>query len=609
MQKEELFKDKYEDQELAELIDHADDKEYLDLNIDKLLGIVKIVDDKTSTSTDISDDDVSMEAKVNAYNAKIVDEAVKKAKEKGEVIEDTSTIAGQISYEDVLRQQNMSKDIFTNRDITRSAVRKFFDEDYYVRIFSQIFEHVRPSMPSFVRDVTRYTTSLKIEDPVERLKAYLKYAKAIKQRGKGDYTLAREIEKDLLKSIENEPKLYDLKTKDGLYNHILFTNKVFVFSEMLNDDLEFKKQFMESNPNEFYTFSVANVIIENELYYLSKDIGMVTGLHTPEKELQSKGLIETYLNQNAIEDIYDDNAQTNNSTLSFTRAYLASTYENTPNYKLNLNVGAYGLDYTKDDNEFEYFGDMDVDDIYENLLPITPPNSLEFNCANKTQQDVALVHGFKMLENYVVTLDGSDFIQTIGEKNKTKDFLLQSVYIGNKSVYDLAKEHLEASDDKNKDFKTLAASYFIKALNNPEQTISLVTYKMGDKGLTNSVVTLEKNYDKLINSCKKSHGLWDKIKHIFVKYPEEKMVEKYEKTKAKYEQSFARTEILNDFNEKHKDQISEFNKPFEALLQKNKEDKQVIKNIEINEGKDIKEVKEVAGDNIIKENGMSEKEL
>ncbi len=589
MQKEELIKEKYEDEELAELIEKADDEQFLELNIDKLIGIVNIANKKVSSTTDILDDDERMETKVKEYNDKNDD--------------------AQISYEDVLKTQKMSNDIFANRDITRADVRRYLEEQYYIKTFSNIFQNVRPLIPSFVRDVSRYVSSLQIEDPVSRLKAFLKYAKAIKQREKGDYTIAREIEKNLLKAVESGYKVGDIKAKDGLYNHMIFANKVFVFSEMLNDDKEFKKQYKESNPKDFYTFSVTNIIIENQLYLLSKEIGIVTGLHTEDNELQSKGAIGGYAELAYKDDIRDDDVKINNSVFSLTRAYLKSISAGDYSTKLDLNVAAYGLDYTKDNNKFEYFGDMDIDDIYDSMMKAVYPEGMGIDVANKTQLDEAVVHGQKILTNYVNTLDGAPFIKEIANKDETKDFIYQSIYVGDKSIYDLAKEHMKETNADDKDFEILASSYFVKALNDPKQTISLVTYKMDDKGLTNSVITLEKNYDKLIDNCKKSHGFFDKFMHIFNKYPEEKMVETYAKTKAKYEQSFARTDILNDFNEKHKDQISKFNKPFIAALEKKQDDKQVIKNIEINEVKEIKEVKEVANDNIVKENGMGEKEL
>ena len=507
--------------------------------------------------------------------------------------------------------------MFKNPEALKEAATRYFIQIGYARQIRDIIEDAFEQIAPINRDLAKYFITLQGTDNKEKLVNALKYIHAVQKRGEGIklsdnkpeaeakkiqdeyFSESREILDSLIDSFTKEKCTYNLEDASDLYDYFAHAAKSFIIGEFFDYDKAYVKKLKETDPKLFYNTRELATIYETMQSDQADDMAEAAGIYSKYGDLQMKGRKVICTIEN-VTNLLDPTTSVKRNKYTLLEAFAKASFTNAKESYLNLDMSCYGVHGKGNNLKYKkLFQDKSVDDLANILLNMDP--SEEYDLENLDNNTYAMTAAHNVLNDYRGILEQTDLIKDIYSasgitaKKDSVNFIYNSIYVNDKSLMDLVEEH----GGKNLDIDhttALAAVIFAKAINDPLKVISLVSLKLNDNNVvTPSVITLEKNYDRLNERCAEHTG-FEKFLHFFgVKYQEEKLLEQHQSFKAQFSFTKNRETILSTYEAKTEELFTKFNVELTLNNKTELESLNKAKNIEVlelNEDKKIEELDE-----------------
>lgn len=596
------------------VLNHVNNSE-VEINQNNKKVNVKLFEKATSISKNFMDNEITLEnvlkgiSNVKLYNDEDLNKFVEGVEKEYRIIDQTHDVN--------LYFTPSQSSLFTNNEVLKNAYNNIIEETNHAYILSD-FLCSNPNLKfdkSVERDLTAYYASLKGYPLKERIIKSLMYVDAVTKRNSkenNDIEPSRKIQRELIETMLNRNVVNDFTNESNIYSIYENTNLSIVLSEMIDADKEVVNDLKKENPNKYYKLmdKLHSLDAINQAY--NRDV--VSSLGYASKFVVPSGI------QSLSEGAFDTSSlEVSRNALAFSLVLNNAKFTKANSVDLNFDLSMYGMHETNK-NTMANLSNKSIDDMVDMLYKKSSDfgDVMSFEPLNTKPEELALLSCEKMFAE-IARSNKSEFnMPFIGyEKIDTEDptmqesklieFYLNSIYVGNKSVYNLASEYLENSnhtsiDPENKevtpDIKRVAACIFAQALNDPTKNISLVTPSFDSKNcFTLNTVTLKKNYDFIKEQTKDNHSRVSKFLHdkFGKKYKEEKLENKYINTLKNTNTTKLFEEIKTDFKTKYNEVITLREEDNKLALEASRKRIDVKKDIEVKTElqTEVKVVKEV----------------
>ncbi len=466
------------------------------------------------------------------------------------------------------------------------ALQSVFSNIYKIEDYANILAGYISNVPGATfnkaidRDLSAYFISLKGVSLTKRVEKSLIYVNAIKERDNGNFEPIREIQRELIDNFLNSRANCNFTKKSNIYNNYVDSHLSIVLQELLSKDEEFVQLYKETNPAKYYTlyekFSELEVIDSANKQDIFRGLNFTSKYAAEPKNVETFTEFGTNLGRTVI------NVSRNVQALG--NAIYESKFSNKTEVELNFDVSMFGV---LGQNQKLPSKSLASDSI-EILLETISEKSNYFGCeidydTALNTKEVALASTEVLLNTYASQKCSDQFTKDLLGKDELApedvlEFMYKSIYINNKSIYELAIDHV--SEDFTLD--RVGAAVFTKAMHDKNSVISMANLRYNPKGeLETNVVVFKKNYDELVKQTKDNHGFFSRIGHALGlhKYNVEVMRDDYQVAEERFINNQTVEAIKLDFEANFNDNISNY---------KNKESiraihQEVAKDVEVNE--------------------------
>ena len=440
------------------------------------------------------------------------------------------------------------------------------------------------------RDMPTYYSTLVDLEPEERNKKFIKYLNAIieadnqNNQSKDKFNKIDSILKDLIDEFVKSKSRIDLTTRNGIKEYFKNLNKYLIISQLKDKRKDYYNELKKENPLKYDYFETKLNLYQNIYIYNSKDLS--GNLKFKDKaNLAPLNISNSYYTLDMSYGAEFLNDKTYSSIVNFQRnsaafsmALLNSLESNSNVETINFDMSMYGVYGKNIKNEYKSFENETITNMYNAKNDNTIPYS------NLKVATIAAKELFNNLSTYLFRIPSiSPLLQEkdskgnqLEKEDAVKLYLMDSIYINNvplKSLVEEFKNSEEYHDLENKIPDTeIAELMFSKAVNNPNQQISMVMPVAKGDHYETKVIHFKKNMEFVKNRCLSSRsGFYKFFKHLFwQKYPEEIAFENNQTNSNEFLNNKSNeTKINNDFIKKYGRKLETASCKFPGFIAKN----------------------------------------
>lgn len=466
-------------------------------------------------------------------------------------------------YNDV-NNDFISSPIYRNNEVLKSVFTNIYKIEDYANILANYISNVPGAKfnKAIDRDLSAYFISLKGKTLTERVEKSLQYVKAIKERDNGNFEPIREIQSELIYDLLSSRANTNFTRKSNIYNMYVDSHSSIVIQELLSKDPVFTKNFKRINPDKYYALqdklSCIEVIDTANRQDIFAGCQFTSKYASQPKEINAFNKFGVNLEKTII--------NVDRNILALGNAIYESRFSNKNSIELNFDMSMYGVLGPHQKLPNRGLASEDIESLCNTINEKSEifAGPIDYDTALDPKA-VALASTEVMLQNYAIQACSNEFIKDILQKDQmgpddVYEYLFKTIYVNDKSIFELTNNLDQDLIDQH-GFERVGAAIFTKALHDKNAVISMASMQYNQMGeLETHVVTCKKNYNELVKQTENNHGFLSRIGHMLGihKYNVETMRDDYQNTINNFEQNNVRNSIKLDFEEKFKENISQF---------------------------------------------------
>lgn len=466
------------------------------------------------------------------------------------------------------KDENLSQSpLFNNEDSVTDALHSYANDLEKAKVYINTFAkgNIRNN-PSIIRDFSNYYYSIKDSNETDTIVSILKYFDAINSRDNlKDDTKIRKIAYELSDKILNTDYNIDFNSEENTKKFLKLHNMEFIISQIKDKSLDLFDEMKINDPIKYYNLTDKLSLISSIFMNVKHDFKSISGFN---QDIAHNCEFPNYVYSYEANNTFGmQNINNFRNNLALTKALYDSKYANTAVIDLNLDLSSYGT-YTKtNDASYEDISNLTLEDFSQSFTPIK--DDIYQDLSNLTQTQYAIVSAYHALENFRSTFETMESFNLLkdaveGNVDKAEYLTYKSLYINEKSLYDLVIETKNKPNFANFSNKEIAAMIYAKAINNPKDILSLVSYNPTNDGFMLKHTILKKNYEYLAKKSKGSYSFFKKLYYMIFKTSEEKLVSKHKHAIKRMIRERTGRKIIKDFKNTLTNEFKVVNKAFEG---------------------------------------------